>query len=212
MKDKLPSSDIPHTYRSIAKPSEGFYKEKGSKFLAFAYPVSSEEAIKNHLHDLKKAYHDARHYCYAYLLFEPPAQYRAYDDGEPANSAGQPILRQIRSAELHNVLIVVVRYFGGTKLGVSGLIQAYGTAAAQALANAQTITHERKTKKTMRFPYPMIQQAMLLIQEHEARILEEGFDGEQAKYRLEIALKHLASFEQKTSQHYQILLEPKTDE
>src|SRR5690606_7725476 len=120
-------------YRTIAQPAEGLYKEKGSKFIALAYPVYTEEEIKDRLAELRKKYYDARHHCYAYMLGADKSRYRANDDGEPNHSAGDPILGQIRSADLSNVLVVVVRYFGGTKLGVSGLITAYKTATADAL-------------------------------------------------------------------------------
>jgi len=117
--------DINDTYFTIKHESEGFYKEKGSKFLAFAYPVQDEAAVKERTSELKKVYYDARHHCYAYILGHDGEQYRASDDGEPNHSAGDPILGQIKSNNLTNTLIVVVRYFGGTKLGISGLINAY---------------------------------------------------------------------------------------
>ena len=125
-------------YRSIAAPSEGLYKELGSRFLAFAYPVETEEEARDLLSGLRARYHDARHHCCAWRLGLDGAVWRASDDGEPAGSAGRPILGQIDSAGLSDILIVVVRYFGGIKLGVPGLIRAYKTAAADALANAQT--------------------------------------------------------------------------
>ncbi|PLX14682.1 MAG: YigZ family protein, partial [Marinilabiliales bacterium] len=129
-------------YLTISKPSEGLFKDRGSKFLAFAYPVSSEEEIKAFQEQLRSDYHDARHHCYAYMLGPKKENYRANDDGEPSSTAGKPILGQIRSFDLTNILIVVIRYFGGTKLGVGGLINAYKTAAEEALKNAKII---RKT-------------------------------------------------------------------
>lgn len=123
------------TYFTLKGNSEGFNKEKGSKFLAFAYVVSNEDDVKKTVAELKKKYYDARHYCYAYVLGDQSEIYRAKDDGEPGHSAGDPILGQIRSKKLTNTLIVVVRYFGGTKLGVGGLIHAYKTAAADAIEN-----------------------------------------------------------------------------
>ena len=116
------------TYKTIAKPAEGFYKDKGSKFLAFAYPVYTEDRIKAQLSELKKEYYDARHHCYAWKLGIENDKYRANDDGEPSGTAGKPIYGQLLSHELTNALVVVVRYFGGTKLGTSGLIRAYKTA------------------------------------------------------------------------------------
>ena len=129
------------SYRTIAEPCEGVYKEKGSKFLAFAFPVADEADIKEHLNRLKKKYHDARHHCYAYILKDESA-YRVNDNGEPSGTAGLPIYGQLRSKNLSYVLIVVVRYFGGKKLGVGGLRQAYKTAAAAALENAIVIEKE----------------------------------------------------------------------
>jgi uncharacterized YigZ family protein len=117
------------SYLTIASPSEGSYKEKGSRFLAFAYPVSSETEIREKLESLKAQYFDARHHCYAWMLGPEKKHFRANDDGEPNHSAGDPILGQLRAMKLTNVLIVVVRYFGGTKLGVGGLISAYRSAA-----------------------------------------------------------------------------------
>jgi uncharacterized YigZ family protein len=120
-------------YQTIMASGEGAYKEKGSKFLAFAYPVQSEQAIADHLAELASTYYDARHHCYAWRLGPDGTLHRANDAGEPSHSAGTPILNAIKSRELYDVLVVVVRYFGGTKLGIPGLIEAYGAAAADAL-------------------------------------------------------------------------------
>jgi len=125
---------IEDSYKTIMRPTEGLYKEKGSKFLAYAYPISQDSDISEHLAELRKKHHDARHHCYAYILGMENPKSRANDDGEPGHSAGDPILGQIRSYGLVNVLVVVVRYFGGTKLGVGGLISAYKTAASEALS------------------------------------------------------------------------------
>ena len=125
-------------FLTIQKKSEGIYKEKGSKFIAYAYPIKTEEEVRPLLKSLKKEYYDARHHCYAFVLGKDKKRFRAADDGEPSNSAGAPILGQIRSLDLTNVLVVVVRYFGGTKLGVPGLITAYREAAKDAL-NQSTI-------------------------------------------------------------------------
>jgi uncharacterized YigZ family protein len=140
-------------YLTVAKDSEGFYKEKGSKFLAFAYPVSNEEEIKEKLEALRKQFYDARHFCYGYIFGLAAEHYRANDDGEPNHSAGDPILGQIKSNELTNTLVVVVRYFGGTKLGVGGLITAYKTAAAEALAQNEIIEKPITKSFTLMFPY-----------------------------------------------------------
>jgi uncharacterized YigZ family protein len=125
-------------YLTLSSPTTGEYKEKGSKFLAFAFPVETEDDIKERLAELRKEYYDARHHCYAYIIGLDEQSYRANDDGEPNHSAGDPILGQIRSSELTNCLVVVIRYFGGTKLGVAGLVNAYRTAAAEALAKVTT--------------------------------------------------------------------------
>lgn len=126
-------------FYTIDSPATSLYKEKGSKFIGCAMPVTTEEEVKEALVELKKEYHDARHHCYAYILGRDADQWRANDDGEPSHSAGDPILGQIKSHHLTNVLVVVVRYFGGTKLGVSGLINAYKTASSDALGEAKMI-------------------------------------------------------------------------
>lgn len=140
-------------FLTINNTSEGLYKEKGSKFLSFAFPVNSELEVSKNLSDLKKKYYDARHHCYAYIIGMKSQRYRANDDGEPNHSAGDPILGQIRSYNLTNVLVVVVRYFGGTKLGVGGLIHAYKTAAGEALSNSAIIKIFSKTKFRLVFSY-----------------------------------------------------------
>lgn len=164
------------TYLSLAKTSEGFYKEKGSKFLAFAFPVTSEEEVKEHIAVLKKEYYDARHHCYAYILGKEAKNYRANDDGEPGHSAGDPILGQIRSHNLTNVLIVVVRYFGGTKLGVGGLIHAYKTAAVDAITNNLIIEKIVTVDLKVNFEYLSMNSVMKLIKDHDLKIEEQVFD------------------------------------
>ena len=130
---------IQDTYKSIAAPSEGLFKDNGSRFISLAWPVESEEEVKEIVDALKKKYHDARHHCYAYRIGLDGSRFRANDDGEPSSSAGRPILGQIDSAGLSDVLVVVVRYFGGIKLGIPGLIRAYKTSTADALAQAQVV-------------------------------------------------------------------------
>lgn len=137
-----PDKTIKDSYRSIAAPSEGLFKDNGSRFIARAYPVESEQQIKDIVASLKKEYYDARHHCYAWRLGYAGDRYRANDDGEPSGSSGRPILGQIDSRGLSDVLVVVIRYFGGIKLGIPGLIRAYRTATADALDNART---EEKT-------------------------------------------------------------------
>jgi uncharacterized YigZ family protein len=164
------------TFLTLKLDSEGMYKEKGSKFLAFAYPVVNEEEIKEKINALKKKYHDARHHCYAYRIGYDQSRFRANDDGEPNHSAGDPILGQIRSHELTNVLIVVVRYFGGTKLGVGGLIQAYKTAASESIANNEIITGIILEKLVIQFDYQVLNEVMKMIKEDDLEIMDQKFD------------------------------------
>lgn len=167
---------IQDTYRTIAAPTESIYKEKGSKFLAFAYPVYSEEDVKECLAELRKKYFDARHHCYAYSLGADKSRYRANDDGEPNHSAGDPILGQIRSAELSNILVVVVRYFGGTKLGVSGLINAYKTATADALSEATIIEKHETIQLQIHFEYPQMNDVMSLVKDYNLDVRNQQFE------------------------------------
>jgi uncharacterized YigZ family protein len=163
------------TYRTLAAPAEGLYKEKGSKFIALAYPVSSEEEIKAIYAQLKKEYFDARHHCYAFLLGAAGTRFRANDDGEPNHSAGDPILGQIRSAGLTNVLVVVIRYFGGIKLGVSGLIQAYRAATAQALAAADIVEKVETATLAIGFDYQQMNAVMSLVKDFKLEVQEQDF-------------------------------------
>jgi uncharacterized YigZ family protein len=174
------------SFRTIQAYSEGLYKESGSKFLAFAYPVSSENEIKLKIEGLKKKYFDATHHCFGWVLGADKARFRAVDDGEPNHSAGDPILGQIRSKELTNVLVVVVRYFGGTKLGVGGLIQAYKLAAEEALNKATIIEEDVTEKFLIRFPYDETSEVMRLIKEFDIKILKQEY---QEDCLLEIELK-----------------------
>ena len=141
------------TYASIACRSDGLFKDNGSRFIAQAYPVESEERVKEIVDGLKKEYHDARHHCYAYRIGLDGSTWRANDDGEPSGSAGRPILGQIDSAGLSDILVVVVRYFGGIKLGIPGLIRAYKTSTADALANAEVVEKVAGKDFLVSFPY-----------------------------------------------------------
>lgn len=141
------------SYQTVQDKGAGLYKEKGSKFLSFAFPVMSEEDAKAHIDQLRKEYHDARHQCFAWAIGVERPQFRVSDDGEPNHSAGDPIFGQIISRNLTNVLVVVVRYFGGTKLGVSGLIVAYRTAVQAALENAGVIEKEICQELSIRYEY-----------------------------------------------------------
>lgn len=164
------------TYKTISKPSaEVLFKEKNSKFFGYAYPVTTEEDAQVHLEELKKKHHQARHWCYAWQTGkeEENFQYRANDDGEPSNSAGMPIYGQIQSFEVTNVLIVVVRYFGGVKLGVGGLIQAYKTAAQMALENSRIIELTIDKKFLIVFDYPEMNIVMRIIKEHNLNVINQ---------------------------------------
>lgn len=186
------------TYLTLKEDSEGLYKEKGSKFLAFAYPVRNEAEIKDKLDQLRKKYYDARHHCYAYILGKDQSIFRANDDGEPNHSAGDPILGQIRSHQLCNVLIVVVRYFGGTKLGVGGLIHAYKTAASDAIANNEIITAVLHERVKLDFEYLNMNEVMKLIKDYELQIVEQQFDN-QCQIILEVRQKLLEEITNKIS-------------
>ena len=158
-------NDAQDTFLTISAKSEAVFKEKGSKFLAFAFPVGSEEDVKEELDFLRKKYFDASHHCYAYRLGVNGEQYRANDDGEPANSAGKPILGQLISCNVTNVLVVVVRYFGGTLLGVGGLIKAYKQATAAALAAAEIVTETVTETYQLKFDYNAIGQVLKVVED-----------------------------------------------
>jgi uncharacterized YigZ family protein len=167
---------VVNSYLSIENPVSGIYKEKGSKFLAFAYPVKNEEEIKANLAFLKKEYHDARHHCFAWILGPEKNSVRAFDDGEPNHSAGDPILGQIRSKNLTNVLVVVVRYFGGVKLGVGGLISAYKEAAQDALQKAVIVEEEVMDLFCIKYPYDAIPEVMKMVKEYSLQIINQTFE------------------------------------
>ncbi len=162
-------------YYSIKSPSTGFFSDKGSKFHAFAFPVNNQDKIKDILNQLKKEYHDARHHVYAYILGPDYEDFRANDDGEPSNSSGMPVLGQIRSNNLTDILIVVVRYFGGTKLGVPGLINAYKAAAAHAIENAEIIEKTVMIKIKLEFDYSEISFAERVINELDIFVTSRDF-------------------------------------
>ncbi len=164
------------TYLTLNEPSESLYKVKGSKHFGFAYPVQNEEQIKKHLEELRKTHHTARHHCYAWRLGASFAHFRANDDGEPSNSAGKPILGQIQSFELTDVLIVVVRYFGGTKLGVGGLIDAYRTAARMAIEAGEIVERQVMTSLSVHFSYPLLGAVMKVLKDFNLELGEHHFD------------------------------------
>lgn len=164
-------------YKTITEViGEGFYSEKRSKFLAFAHHVETIDEIKDILASYRKKYYDARHVCYAYVLGADKADFRANDDGEPSSTAGKPILGQINSYDLTNVLVIVVRYYGGVNLGTGGLIVAYRTAAADALDHATIETRLVEEIITYSFPYPMMNAVMRVIKEMQPRIVSQTFD------------------------------------
>lgn len=156
--------------------SEGFYSEKRSKFLAFAFHVTTEEEIKEIVSEYRKKYYDARHVCWAYMLGAHRTEFRANDDGEPSSTAGKPILGQINKNELTDILIIVVRYYGGVNLGTSGLIVAYRTAAAEAIANAEIIELYDEEVVTYDFPYVMMNDVMKIIKDMSPRIVNQTYD------------------------------------
>ena len=166
--------DVKDTYKTIAKASEEvLFKDKNSKFFGYVFPVTSEEEVKEHLEDLKKKHHAARHWCYAWQLGKLDFQYRANDDGEPSNSAGMPIYGQIQSFEVTNILIVVVRYFGGVKLGVGGLINAYRTAAQLALEASPVVTRTIDEIFEISFDYPEMNKVMRVIKENNLNVVDQ---------------------------------------
>ena len=163
-------------YKTIRSSSEGIYKEKGSRFLSFAFPVGSQEEIKPLIEGIRKEYHDARHHCYAYMVGRDRLIWRINDDGEPSGTAGRPILGQINSFGLTNILIVVSRYFGGTLLGVSGLINAYKSAAADAIMNSVIIERTLHEYYIIDFPYISMNDVMKILKEEDAGQSGQSFE------------------------------------
>jgi uncharacterized YigZ family protein len=164
------------TYKTITQPGSGIYKEKGSKFIALAYPVTAEDGVKQILEDLRKEYYDARHHCYAYILGPDRSAWRVNDDGEPSGTGGKPIHGQILSFDLTNILIVVIRYFGGTKLGVSGLINAYKSAAKDALLQAEIVEKTVNEIYKLEFPYELMNDVMRIIKEEDLHMIDNQFN------------------------------------
>jgi len=194
------------SYLTIKEKSEGLYKEKGSKFIAYAYPVSNDPEVKEIVAGLKKEFHDARHHCYAFRLGADLSFFRTNDDGEPSGTAGKPILGQIQSFQLTNILIVVVRYFGGTKLGVGGLIQAYKESTKNALENSSIIEKNIENHYELIFSYEQLPEVMKTLKLLKAVITNQETD---SNYRLfctiplinspvlEEKLKRIPNFEMK---------------
>lgn len=174
-------------YLTIPSPCEGLYKEKGSKFFAFAFPVFSKEQVKPIIDDLRKKHHDARHVCFAYIINPLNPETRSNDDGEPSGTAGRPILGALMSKNVVNVLMVVVRYFGGTKLGTSGLINAYKTASLDAFENGEIVERNLEATFTISFGYFIMNDVMKVIKEDNPTILSQNFDNE-CQMQLQIRL------------------------
>ena len=163
-------------YKTIKGTSEGYYTEKRSKFLAFAHHVETLDEVKALLADYRRKYYDARHVCYAYMLGASREEFRANDDGEPSSTAGKPILGQINSNELTDILIVVVRYYGGVNLGTSGLIVAYREAASDAIAHATIETRQVEELVAYDFPYVMMNDVMRIVKDMQPRIVSQTYD------------------------------------
>ncbi len=198
-------ADIIDTYKTIKASSEGFYSEKGSKFISIAIPISSETELKENLQTIKKKYFDARHHVYAFVIGDRGNVYRASDDGEPANSSGMPVLGQIRSYELTNVMIVVVRYFGGTKLGVPGLINAYRTAASDALNNAEIVQKTINAKYLLSFTYDEMNFVMKCMKDFDAKITAQYFEDD-CRLEFEIKLSMEESIVEALSKNYKVTI------
>jgi len=195
-------------YRTIRAAATGLYKEKGSRFISAAFPVSDEKEIKPIIEGIRKEHHEARHHCYAYLLGLKEDIWRANDDGEPSGTAGRPILGQIKSFGLTNVLIVVSRHFGGTLLGVSGLINAYKSAAYSALSAAEIIDHIVEESYEITYPYGAMNDVMKIIKEEDAGQAEHSFDLEcriRVSFRLSSREKIIARFSRIEGLKYRLL-------
>ena len=187
---------IEDSYKSVAGLSEGLFKDNGSRFIALAYPVESEEQVKEIVAGLRKEYHDARHHCYAYRIGLKGEVWRASDDGEPSGSAGRPILGQIDSLGLSDVLVVVVRYFGGIKLGIPGLIRAYKTSTADALANAAIVTKVAGRTYRIGFDYLNMNGVMKVLKDLDLPVKEQNF-GESCSLVTRVRLSQDEIFKEK---------------
>ena len=174
-------------YKTIEKTAQGSFRDKGSKFLSFAIPASSEQEVKQQLDALRKQYYDATHHCYAYVLGFDKSAYRVNDDGEPSGTAGRPIYGQLLSADLTNTLIVVVRYYGGTNLGVPGLIHAYKTAANEAITNATILTRIVKETYEIDYPYEAMNDVMKIIKDETLEVINNEFG---MKCVIRLAIRH----------------------
>ena len=174
-------------YKTIAQSAQGSFRDKGSKFISFAFPVSSEQEVKLSLEALRKKYYDATHHCYAYVLGFDKSAYRLNDDGEPSGTAGRPIYGQLLSADLTNTLVVVVRYYGGTNLGVPGLINAYKTSALDAINNAAILTKIVKEIYEIQYPYEAMNDVMKIIKDETLEVINNEFG---MKCVIRLAIRH----------------------
>lgn len=180
------------TYKTIEAPAEGIFRDRGSRFIGYAYPVRSTEDINAIIQQLKKEHHGARHHCYAWRLGPAGDAFRSNDDGEPSGTAGKPILNQLLSAGVTNTLVVVVRYFGGTLLGVSGLINAYRTAAAASLSNAKIVDRQIMEIYRLEFSYDAMNAVMKILKDHELSQWNQDF---QLECSLEFSVRKSAADE-----------------
>ena len=204
--------DIKDTYKTLKKASEEvLFKDRNSKFFGYAFPVSSEEEVKAHLEELKKKHHSARHWCYAWQLGKDDFQYRANDDGEPSNSAGMPIYGQIQSFEVTEVLVVVVRYFGGTKLGVGGLINAYKTAAQMALEASEIEERTIDEQFVVEFDYPEINKVMRIVKENDLNVVDQKLELD-CKVYLSVRKSESEKILQKFKQIYKVDIKKTEDQ
>lgn len=187
------------TFKSIASPSRGLFKDNGSRFIALAYPVTTEEEIKSIITSVRKEYHDARHHCYAYRLGYRREISRANDDGEPSSSAGKPILGQIDSLELSDILVVVVRYFGGIKLGIPGLIRAYRSSTADALDHAEIVEKTAVRRYRLTFGYMDMNGVMKVLKDLGLQACKQDF-GMECSLETDVRLSLAETFEEKIGQ------------
>lgn len=191
-------------YKTISKRAEGLYTEKRSKFISIAIPVENEEEALQEVQAIRKQYYDARHVCWAYRIGRGEAVERYNDDGEPSSTAGKPILGQILSNELTDILIVVIRYFGGVKLGTGGLIVAYRTAAEDALSNSMMVVHTLYSKYQLTFPFDLINSVMMLLRQFQAETLDTDASTEGHIWQIQVPNEIAQSFEVDATNLYQL--------
>jgi len=185
------------TYKTIKEAAQGYYTEKRSRFISYALPVQTADEVKALLECYRRHYHDARHVCWAYTLGSERAVFRANDDGEPSSTAGKPILGQIKINGLTNILVIVVRYFGGVELGVGGLIVAYRTAAADAIAHAEIVERTIDEDVTVYFKYPRLNDIMRIVKEERAALVEQSFLEADCRFILRIRRGSASRFKER---------------